>query len=214
MPNETSQGETSQGETSQEIEDAAHAVNAQQETKVVYRPGSKRAPQNAEDERGIASPQLVKEQSKRSFFDDDPTAPASSIKLDGETFFYNALSDKVKAFVITAPERLADSMGLTIEELNDEDTLLTPEQRYIQQEHQLKLHEAVLSDALCDWTLTDTRTGRKVNCSEERKQRLHPDLKRNIADAITAFTTQGLSGERFLILYGFSNSGTGSRQRR
>lgn len=126
----------------------------------------------------------------RSFFDDDKTAPASRIVIDGQTFEFDLLSPQALEHYRDAPRRVAARLGLTEDELNSPETIFTPEQTELRQVEEIALQDYLLSDALRSWSLPR-------NCNDENKRRLLPDVKRELCEAILGYATAGLSGARF-----------------
>lgn len=144
----------------------------------------------------VSTPPLVASKSKgvRSFFEDDNASYASKIEIDGQFFYFNPMSDAASEFERQWALQTAAKLGITIADFRATQVFTDPEQARIFQEESLSLWNRVLCDGdkngLIDWSLPRP-------CTETAKLKLWPDLKRDIADAIMAFSKFGVGEARF-----------------
>ena len=128
---------------------------------------------------------------KRSFFKSDKTAPASKVDIEGETFYFDALSDEAREIIEGAPAEIAAAMGLSLEELEKMKTEdLTLSQSNIQRQSERNQQDCVLADAARDWTLP-------VPFGASVLRDLHDDVRRDWVEAILAFSFAGVGEARF-----------------
>lgn len=140
------------------------------------------------DVQTVSVPPLSK--GKRAFFEDDTASYGSKVVLDGETFYFNALSEEGLKYEREWPVVTAQLLGMDLEEFKNTQMFTDPRQSEIFTKQSRALWDTVLSDALKDWTLSKP-------CTETAKLKLMPDIKRDIADAIIAFSKFGISEARF-----------------
>lgn len=125
----------------------------------------------------------------RSFFDDDKSAYAGKVEIDGQWFYFDPLSAEAIAYYRGAAQRVAALLGMTVQQLNKTKRLM-PHHEEIRDREEVALQEYLLSQALRSWTLP-------VNCTEDRKKHLQPDVKREVAEAIVSFSVYGVGEARF-----------------
>lgn len=141
----------------------------------------------------IAAPSESQRTGRRSFFDDDRSTYATSIRVDGATFFVNTLSDEGKQFKKDWAVSAADKLGVGIATLMQFMTgaaAMSPEQREKFDEARNELWTRVVQDALFQWTLPAPQT-------PERIARLQIDIKRLVAEFIMEFTQDGVTESEF-----------------
>jgi hypothetical protein len=197
------QGEPYQGEQARPAGPPLRSVVApthpQQQKRSALPQGGQRPPLAQRAQQAAPAP-VAKQRVRRSFFVDDTTAPASKVELDGETFYFDPLSDEAKTVYEDSVEQIAGLLGISVEEFLDKDVYLPQEQALISTA-QANLNAYILDDALRNWTL-------ERQCNPGNWAKLHGDLKRDIAEAIVSFSVYQVGEARFR-----GARGEGSRRR-
>ena len=127
----------------------------------------------------------------RSFFKSDKTKYAGKVELDGETFYFDRISDGVLEQIEAVPQRVKVALGE-----GEEPTI---EQQKAKDAIELEAVDMVLVDALRAWSLD-------APCDDTNKRDLHLDIKARLCDRISAFSRAGELEARFHQRYGGGNS--------
>ncbi len=119
---------------------------------------------------------------KRSFFKSDKSKYAGKVELDGETFYFDRISDGVLEKIEAVPQRIKAALG------KDEEP--TAKQQKAKDVIELDAVDMVIVDALRAWSLD-------APCDDANKRDLHLDIKARLCDRISAFTRAGETEARF-----------------
>ena len=129
-------------------------------------------------------------QPRRSLFTDDHSSWAAKLSIDGYTFYIRELSKEAREREARFAEETAAKMGMPVAEFLNTKAFVREDQGRTYLEEQAKLYADLISDALISWTAP-------VPVSRERIEKLQPDVKRNLADFIVAFSKYGTSEQEF-----------------